>query len=194
MKVWFKKPLSPSYLLLRWIPTSQLELYVSSLTVPGHGVKYRLSEGPWPLSLVVVMFPEPLMGEEWQMTESHNFPADAQVQGMGVLDIHHAVHKGEEQFPEWMGWVKGDHKMLLWGLQKGTSYMCVKQELCLVPCDACTAREQNWWENCLLQQTQCLDIGRPKTEANLCSGTVNARSDSFSFGTITYVGIRLVWG
>lgn len=102
-KVWFKKPLSPSYLLLHWIPTSQLELYVSSLNVPGRGVKYRLSEGPWPLSLVVVMFPEPLMGEEWQMTESHNFPADAQVQGTGALDIHRAVHTGEEEFPGRMG-------------------------------------------------------------------------------------------
>lgn len=80
-----------------------MEWYVSSLKAPGHGVKYMWSEGPWPLSLVVVMFPEPLMGEEWQMTESHNFPADAQVQGTGALDIHRAADTGEEQFPGRMG-------------------------------------------------------------------------------------------
>lgn len=61
---------------------------VSSLKVPHRGVKYRWSEGPWPLSLVVVMFPEPSIGEEWQMTESHHFPADGWVQGMGGHDIH----------------------------------------------------------------------------------------------------------
>lgn len=36
------------------------------------------------------MFPESLMSEEWQMTESHNFPPDAQFQGMVTLDIYHA--------------------------------------------------------------------------------------------------------
>lgn len=36
---------------------------------------------------------------------------------------------------------------------------------------------------------QCSDIGRHKTEANLRSVTVNAKSNSFSFGTMAYVGI-----
>lgn len=76
-KMLSKKPLLPSYFLLHWVPTKQLEFYVSSLKVPGHALKFRWSEGPWLFSLVVVMLPGPLMAEEQEMTESHNFPADA---------------------------------------------------------------------------------------------------------------------
>lgn len=95
----------------------QLEVYVSSLKVPGCGVKYGWSEGPWPLSLMVVMFPEPLMGEDWQMTESFS---------SWCMGPRHRCTWHPSCCRQRRGAVCqegcADHKMFLWALQKGTSY------------------------------------------------------------------------
>lgn len=89
------------------------------------------------------MFPEPSIGEEWQMTESHHFPADGWVQGMGGHDIHRAVDTGGESF------ARKDELTTKCSceLSRKAHHMGVKQEpsfwLCLVPCVARLSGEKN---------------------------------------------------
>lgn len=73
-------------------PTSQVELYLCSLKVPGHSVKYSWSEGLWPLFLVVVVMLPDVADD--RITIFH-----AQIQGMATLGLCSAVNTGEEPFP-----------------------------------------------------------------------------------------------
>lgn len=88
------------------------------------------------------MFPEALMGEEWQMTESHHFPADAWVQGVGGLDIHCAVDTAGELF------ARKDVLTTKFSceLSRKAHHMKMKQDpsfwFCLVPYAACTSGEK----------------------------------------------------
>ena len=70
---------------------------------------------------------------------------------------------------EGMGWaenvpVGSPERHIIWEVKREPFF-----RLCLIHSVACTLGEKNWWKNGLLQQTQCSDTGRPKTEVNLCS-------------------------